>query len=504
MSGFCYEYCLPFAAAFYGANIYISFGDDMLAVVLATRCVAGVPSALGPLAADEVDPLLLSPNVRAALFASSSARLVPDKKCANAAGDAVWCTDDNASKVSNATTPSDSRNASRALRRKAPPKNCVDANGGAVYCQDTKAVNASKFQGQAIKPGMDPQGCSAVDGGGATDGWCHENCGDATPNCPPAMCACSSAKVMEAERKTQRSALPLGGDPSTCKTASAEAASTDEWCVQNCGDENPLCPPDMCVCSETAKLPVLAKEQEAEAPEAPVEGAVAWDPASVPQAPVPENPAAPLPSTPVGESDVPPEAVVPGHNETAIFPGGDASTCESPQGPAGGTTEWCRNNCAETKMGGPPNCPSDLCVCKNKGDTSKKWPPAKKVKPYDPSTVPTYRPLKGQGNDHQPAKDAQAQPAQEKPAAWAPGMGEQAIFPGGDPTSCTAVEGQTQSNDVWCVNNCDIANWKEQAPECPLNLCQCTKSGDKKKKWDLSPTKAEVVPTAQATPHPAP
>jgi hypothetical protein len=349
-------------------------------LVLATRCVAGVPSALGPLVADEVDPLLLSPNVRAALFASSPARLVPDKKCANAAGDAVWCTDDNASKVGNATTPSESRNASRALRRKAPPKNCVDANGVAVYCHDTKAVNASMFQDQAIKPGMDPQGCSAVDGGGATDGWCRENCGDDTPNCPPTMCACSSAKVMEAERKTQRSALPLGGDPLTCKTASPEAASTDEWCVQNCGDENPLCPPDMCVCSQTAKLPVQPKEaaQEAEAvaPKAPEEGAVAWDPATVPQAPVPQNPAVPLPpSTPVGESDVPPEAIVPGHNESAIFPGGDASTCESPQGPAGGTTEWCKNNCAETKMGGPPNCPSDLCVCKNKGGAARsKWP----------------------------------------------------------------------------------------------------------------------------------
>ena len=54
-----------------------------------------------------------------------------------------------------------------------------------------------------------------------------------------------------------------------------------------------------------------------------MEGAVAWDPTTVPQAPVPENPAVPLPSTPAGESDVPPETIVPGHNETAIFPGGD-------------------------------------------------------------------------------------------------------------------------------------------------------------------------------------
>ena len=146
-------------------------------------------------------------------------------------------------------------------------------------------------------------------------------------------------------------------------------------------------------------------------------------------------------------------------------------------------------------MGGPPNCPSDLCVCKDKGDTSKKWPPAKKVKPYDPSTVPTYRPLKGQGNDHQPP----VKEGDEKPPAWKPGQGEQAIFPGGDPKSCTAVEGQTQSNDVWCVNNCDIANWKNQAPECPRHLCQCTRPGDKKKKWEFAPVKdavdKEEVPT---------
>ena len=307
--------------------------------LLAARCVAGVPSALSPLAADEVDPLQLSPNVRAALFASSAARVVPDKKCTNAAGDAVWCTDENASKVSNATTPSDSRNATRSLRRKAPPKkNCVDADGEPVYCHDARAVNASLFDGQAIKPGMDPQGCTAVAGGGATDGWCRENCGDAKPNCPPTMCACSSAKVIEAERKTEKSALPLGGDPSTCKSVSEEAASTDAWCIQNCGDENPLCPPDLCVCSQTAKLPVQPKEAEAGAEaEAPTEGSVAappqgsWDPATVPQAPVPKNPAVPLPAPAAGETEAPPEAVVPGHNELAIFPGGDASTCESPQ-----------------------------------------------------------------------------------------------------------------------------------------------------------------------------
>ena len=249
---------------------------ETMLCLLAARCVAGVPSALSPLAADEVDPLLLSPNVRAALFASSAARVVPDKKCTNAAGDAAWCTDENASKISNATTPSDSRNATRSLRRKAPPKkNCADPNGQPVYCHDAKAVNASLFEGQAIKPGMDPQGCTAVAGGGATDGWCRENCGDAKPNCPPTMCACSSAKVIEAERKTEKSALPLGGDPSTCKSVSEEAASTDAWCIQNCGDENPLCPPDLCVCSQTAKLPVQPKEAEAGAEaEAPTEGSV--------------------------------------------------------------------------------------------------------------------------------------------------------------------------------------------------------------------------------------
>ena len=52
---------------------------------------------------------------------------------------------------------------------------------------------------------------------------------------------------------------------------------------------------------------------------------------------------------------------------------------------------------------------------------------------------------------------------------------------------------------MWCVNNCDIANWKNQAPECPRHLCQCARPGDKKKKWEFAPVKdavdKEEVPT---------
>ena len=61
----------------------------------------------------------------------------------------------------------------------------------------------------------------------------------------------------------------------------------------------------------------------------------------------------------------------------------------------------------------------------------------------------------------------------------------QAIHPGGNPKTCTAVEGQMESNDAWCVNNCDVANWKAQAPECPTSLCKCKDSGDKKKLWEF-------------------
>ena len=47
-------------------------------------------SALSPLAAGKVDRLLLSPNVRAALCASSPSKVVPGRS-APTAGDAVWC-----------------------------------------------------------------------------------------------------------------------------------------------------------------------------------------------------------------------------------------------------------------------------------------------------------------------------------------------------------------------------------------------------------------------------
>ena len=404
----------------------------------------------------------------------------------------MWC-DSNESRASNASEVSNARNSSKALRRKPLPKKCVDSKGVAVFCRDDKAVNASMYTGQAIKKGMDALGCTAIDDGGATTSWCQENCADHPPNCPPAMCNCSSVKVMTAEKKKQRSALPLGGDPSTCVAASADAASTDGWCVANCGDADPLCPPELCICSQTAKLPsqpTVAQEAPPEAEPAAWAIPVApptWEPQTVHIAPLPEVPAA-------KPSETPPEAISSG---PAIFPGGDAATCTSPEGAAGATTEWCQNNCADV----PPNCPSDICVCSAKGDSKKKWPAPKKVKPYDPSTAGTFKPTKDAAPNDGTEAGAATEPAQESaPPKWASGMGEQGIHPGGDPKTCTAVVGQTQSNDVWCVSNCDIANWKEQAPECPANLCTCTDSGNKTAKWTFAqplPYDPSTVPQYQ-------
>ena len=134
-------------------------------LVLATRCVPGIPSALRPLGDD---------RPRAALF-------------------------------------SDSSHGSREGRAGQPQKNCWDADGKPAWCS-----NSTGYVEQAIKPGMDPMGCHAADGAAATTSWCQMNCADHPPNCPPDQCECTSvqdmAKISQDEAKVKRGALPIGGD----------------------------------------------------------------------------------------------------------------------------------------------------------------------------------------------------------------------------------------------------------------------------------------------------
>jgi hypothetical protein len=151
---------------------------------------------------------------------------------------------------------------------------------------------------------------------------------------------------------------------------------------------------------------------------------------------------------------------------------------------------WCVNNCdAANWKEQPPECPTTLCTCKDSGDKKKKWsfpkpkaeapvakwdpstipmPPA--AKPYDPSTAPTYKP--------------NYKPPPAKPA----------IFPGGDPESCSAVDGGG-ANDGWCSTNC-----ADVPPNCPVDLCQCTKKGDPKKKWATSTQNADGTPKMPPAP----
>ena len=46
-----------------------------------------------------------------------------------------------------------------------------------------------------------------------------------------------------------KSALPEGGDPSTCYALANQTKGTDDWCLENCGAAIPVCPDSKCVCS---------------------------------------------------------------------------------------------------------------------------------------------------------------------------------------------------------------------------------------------------------------
>ncbi len=385
-------------------------------LVLATRCVPGIPSALRPLGDD---------RPRAALF-------------------------------------SDSSHGSREGRAGQPQKNCWDADGKPAWCS-----NSTGYVEQAIKPGMDPMGCHAAKSAAATTSWCQMNCADHPPNCPPDQCECTSvqdmAKISQDEAKEKRGALPIGGDPSTCKAISG--AATDEWCISNCGDKDPLCPDDLCVCSKTAKMPAQPDQAAGDQSQQAAPATATWDPRAVPTAPTTGSS-----SSTASEPEKPPEAI---SSQPAIFPGGDPATCASTEGPAGATTEWCKNNCADV----PPNCPSDICTCAKKGDPTKEWPKPKPVKkaaePGEPAKPP-------------PTWDPSTIPAPAKWTGQAPDPPKPAIFPGGDPKSCDKVEGQMISSTEWCQLSC-----ADVPPNCPSDLCVCTKQGDPKKQWPKRKDKDE-------------
>ena len=117
-----------------------------------------------------------------------------------------------------------------------------------------------------------------------------------------------------------------------------------------------------------------------------------------------------------------------GAGPSALPKGADPSNCVAKPGQTMSTTAWCVENCGDATAD-PPNCPVNLCVCKEG--------PA-------------------QGEDGSPR------------AAPTPDPTRSALPPNGDPNLCTARDGQTEADTAWCVANCGTDN-------CPMNLCTCVK-----------------------------
>eukprot|EP00300_Choanocystis_sp_HF-7_P010600 c17033_g1_i3.p1 GENE.c17033_g1_i3~~c17033_g1_i3.p1 ORF type:complete len:249 (+),score=38.03 c17033_g1_i3:46-747(+) len=78
--------------------------------------------------------------------------------------------------------------------------------------------------------------------GTATNEWCDQNCNNNPPNCPANLCTC--------RRGLRPTSLP---DSMHCLSRGVGGV-TDEWCNLNCNSNPSFCPEENCVCGADAAV----------------------------------------------------------------------------------------------------------------------------------------------------------------------------------------------------------------------------------------------------------
>ena len=165
--------------------------------------------------------------------------------------------------------------------------------------------------------------------------------------------------------------------------------------------------------------------------------------------------------------------------------------CTAVPGQLESNDAWCVNNCdVNNWKAQPPQGPSNLCLCKVKGDRNQSWvfpePAQQETKAWDPSTIPTA-PLPTMGWDPSTVPTYGGAGNAMKPKEV-----KQAIFPGGDPQSCTPAEGAAATTE-WCISNC-----ADVPPNCPRTVCKCADKGNTSKHWPTA--KSEEGPKMPPAP----
>jgi len=294
-----------------------------------------------------------------------------------------------------------------------------------------------------------------------------------------------------------RSALPPGGDSTACTANIDQVTVDDAWCVLNCGIQPyPNCPFNLCTCANKEDIIEVNPEEDEScdtqfcrenrnlrsknssltivgipAQRNPNTGLrVTGDKVADDLGRFLPRKAAGVGTPSAGSATIP----VPAGNvgaKSALPEGGDPSTCYALENQTKGTDDWCLDNCGALVS----VCPDSKCVCGLKKSLGKPIKDSKAAasagNPPDPQVAADA--VKA-AEDAVIAASGEAAAAVLEPAAAvaAPlpaGVGEKsALNAGADPSTCYAVEGQTQSTDDWCLDNCGAS-----VPICPDSKCVC-------------------------------
>ena len=97
-----------------------------------------------------------------------------------------------------------------------------------------------------------------------------------------ALCALTSTAAYSVVSTGRTSALSSGGKDSAskCSAVLGQTAADDAWCLQNCGNTPPNCPPELCTCDGDAlpspsPVAIVPESEEAPGSEADALGALA-------------------------------------------------------------------------------------------------------------------------------------------------------------------------------------------------------------------------------------
>ena len=313
-----------------------------------------------------------------------------------------------------------------------------------------------------------------------------------------------------------RSALPPGGDSTACKANIDQVTVDDAWCVLNCGIQPyPNCPFNLCTCANKEDIIEVNPEEDESC-----DTQFCRETRSLRQKnrsltivgiPAQRNPNTGLrvtgdkstqesddlgrflPRKAAGANPTTPSAGV--GAKSALPAGGDPSTCYALENQTKGTDDWCLENCGASVS----VCPDSKCVCGLKKSLAKPLEDTEAAASVAPDPQAAADAVKA-AQDAVIAASAEAAAAVLEPAAAAAplpaGVGEKsALSEGADPSTCYALEGQTQSTDDWCLDNCGAS-----VPICPDSKCVCGLD----KKAEMAAQTVRPSPCASPSPGPSP